>query len=104
MEFFTEAWLRELSEETGLVAHKNNIIWETIIFHRGNAGAKISYFWLLDEWHGMPEILEKNLATDLAWFPISSLPEPIIPHHKIALDNILQNKNYQEVDFNENFF
>ncbi len=54
---------------------------------------------MLDEWNGMPEILEKNLATDMAWFPISSLPEPIIPHHKIALEAILQEIPYQEIDF-----
>lgn len=56
---------------------------------RANSGTKIYHFGMLDSWHGNPEIREKNLADDLAWFPIDSLPELLIPHHKIALEKIL---------------
>ena len=98
-EFFREAWLRELTEEVGIYAKKYNFSGETIIFHRNNSGSKISYFGLVDEWEGVPEICEPDLATDLAWFPIFALPSPFIPHHKIALDAILANISYQEIDF-----
>lgn len=99
LEFFREAWLRELFEETGLVGH--NFSQELIVMTRANAGTKIYHFGVLDEWEGTPEIREKKLADDMAWFPISDLPELFVPHHRIALENILQWKNYTEIDFQE---
>lgn len=96
-EFFREAWLRELFEETGIVG--KNFTKEIIVMTRANSGTKIYHFGLLDEWQWMPEIREKKLADDMAWFPISDLPEPFVPHHAIALQKILDWENYAEIDF-----
>ena len=42
--------------------------------------------------------MEPALASDLAWFPISELPEPMIPHHKTGLEAILKKIGYTEID------
>ena len=52
----------------------------------------------------MPEILESHLATDLAWFPINALPEPFIPHHKMAINAISTGKIFQEIDITPDTF
>lgn len=95
-EFFRETAQREISEEIGLSFDISDILDETILMHRSVMGTKIIYFCRVDNWLGMPEILEKNLATDMAWFPIHSLPEPIIPHHKKALEALENNIFYSE--------
>lgn len=63
-----------------------------------NQGIKIHYFGVIDDWDGMPEILESNLISDLAWHPESELPTPIAPHHKYALAALKNNKKYVEID------
>lgn len=95
-EFFTETAQREIFEEIGISFSRKNISKETIIMHRSVVGTKIIYFGLVKDWAGIPEILEKNLASDIAWFPLDWLPEPIIPHHKEALDCLKNNITYHE--------
>ena len=97
-ELFREAALRETREEVGIIAHPKDINGETIVMHRSIQGTKVVYFWRVENYENAPEILEPNLATDLAWFPIDTLPEPMIPHHKIGLQAIIEKIGYVEVD------
>jgi 8-oxo-dGTP diphosphatase len=97
-EFFREAALREAKEEIGIHANPLDIIGETILMHRSVQGTKVVYFGHIEHYENAPEILEKNLATDLAWFPVTDLPKPMIPHHKTGLNAILKKIAYTEVD------
>jgi len=45
--------------------------------------------------------MEPELATDLAWFPITELPSPMIPHHISGLDAILRGVGYTEIDIED---
>ncbi len=65
---------------------------------RNIRGTKVEYFCEIEEFQGVPEILEPKLATDIAWFHTDELPELMIPHHKIALSGITQEKSYIEFD------
>ena len=95
-EFFRETAQREIAEEIGITFNISDILKETIVMHRSIIGTKIIYFCLVKDWNGFPEILEKNLASDLAWFSLDNLPEPIIPHHKEALKALQKNIFYTE--------
>lgn len=95
-EFFREAAAREVREEMGILFSDADIRRDTVILCHTNQGMKLYYFCAVDEWQGMPEILEPHLATDLAWFPIDALPELMVPHHRLALEAIENGVSYQE--------
>lgn len=97
-EFFREAALREAREEIGIRGKTQDINGETITMIRSIQWTKVVYFGRIEHYENAPEILEPTLATDLAWFPIDDLPEPMIPHHKTGLEAILKKINYTEID------
>ncbi len=97
-EFFREAALREAQEEIGIIGDARNITGETTVMIRSIQGTKVVYFGRIEHYENAPEIIERELATDLAWFPISELPEPMIPHHRTWLEAILKWIGYTEID------
>ena len=97
-ELFREAALRETQEEIGINASPEDIVWETIVMHRSMQWSKIVYFGCIEHYENAPEIKETDLATDLAWFPIEELPEPMVPHHTVWLESILKWIGYTEID------
>ena len=88
-ELFRECALREASEEVGIVTSAYAINMETIVMTRTVQGTKLNYFARVENFENAPENLEPDLADEIGWFPISELPEPMIPHHKIALEALL---------------
>ena len=92
------AALREATEEIGIIAHPEYIEAETIVMFQTIQGTKIVYFGLIEHYENAPAIIEPDLASDLAWFPITELPHPMIPHHMSGLDAILHSIWYSEVD------
>ncbi len=97
-ELFREAWLRELTEELWIIAQESDIFKETIVLTRNVTRAKIVYFGVIDEWENIPEIQEPHLAEKMAWFPLDSLPDHIIPHHALALEALEKGIAYSEYD------
>jgi 8-oxo-dGTP diphosphatase len=89
-EMFREAAVRETLEEIGIIVEPTDIIKEVMIVHRSISGVKIIYVGQAEIYENSPEILEPDLATDLAWFPITELPSPMIPVHIRALEAIEQ--------------
>ena len=97
-ELFREAALREAEEEIGIIGNPENINAETIVMMRSIQWTKVVYFGRIEHYTNAPAIIETDLATDLAWFPISELPEPMIPHHKTGLEAIMNWMAYSEID------
>ncbi len=97
-ELFREAALREAQEEIGITGKSTNIQGETIIMMRSVQWTKVVYFGRIEHYDNAPAIMEADLATDLAWFPISELPEPMIPHHRSWLEAIMHWVSYTEID------
>lgn len=97
-ELFREAALREAQEEIGIIGSSDNINAETIVMMRSIQWTKVVYFGRIDHYTNAPAIIEPDLATDLAWFAIDDLPEPMIPHHKTWLEAILKWVAYNEID------
>lgn len=97
-ELFREAALREAREEVGIIGKSSNIKGETIVAMRSIQWTKVVYFGRIEHYDNAPAIIEPDLATDLAWFAIDDLPEPMIPHHKTGLEAILHWIAYNEID------
>ncbi len=97
-ELFRECAIRELQEEVGIVAGEDVIQEETIVMSRTVQWVKLNYFGMIDHWNHAPDIMEPNLATDIGWFERENLPEPFIPHHRIALEALSEGIGYTEYD------
>lgn len=94
-EFFREAGARECFEEIGVIYQNSHIFSENIVMTRTVQGTKIHHFAAISDYEGVPEIRENKIA-DLAWFSVDALPDPMVPHHKIALQSHLNQIFYTE--------
>lgn len=97
-ELFREAALREAREEIGINAVPASINAEAIVMFRTIQWTKVGYFGRLEHYENAPEILESDLASDLAWFQVTDLPEPMVPQHRAGLDAILNWIWYVEIN------
>jgi len=50
---------------------------------------RIDFFFTARSWSGTPRIVEPAKCADLAWFPLSELPEPVVPHELAVLQGII---------------
>lgn len=89
-ESVVETAVREAREELGLVIEPNDLTPLTVM-HRGQRGGpsleqRIDVFFSVERWTGEPERLETGKSADLRWFPLTALPEPVVPHELRVLE------------------
>jgi hypothetical protein len=84
-------------EEVGVIVDICDIQREVIVAEKTIQWTKILYFATVENYQNTPIILEPDLATDLAWFPITELPSPIIPNNVIALQALESWVGYVEM-------
>lgn len=46
---------------------------------------RIDFFFTARSWSGEPRIVEPAKCADLRWFPLSALPDPLVPHEAVVL-------------------
>ena len=49
---------------------------------------RVDFFFTARSWNGVPTIVETNKCASLQWFPLKSLPAPIVPHELLALHSL----------------
>jgi 8-oxo-dGTP pyrophosphatase MutT (NUDIX family) len=49
---------------------------------------RVDYFFLATTWSGTPRVMETHRTADLRWFPLDSLPEPVVPHELRVLESV----------------
>lgn len=54
----------------------------------GQAEQRVDFFWTAQEWTGIPRIAEPERTADLQWFPLTALPDPIVPHEREVLTRL----------------
>ncbi len=96
-ELLRETAIREVQEEVGVIVDICDIQREVIVAEKTIQWTKILYFATVENYQNTPIILEPDLATDLAWFPITELPSPIIPNNVIALQALESWVGYVEM-------
>lgn len=75
--------VREVREEVGVEIDAGSL--EPLCgMHRRSSelpiDQRVDYFFACRTWRGEPRLLETDKAADLRWFPLSGLPEPVVPH------------------------
>lgn len=87
--------MRECQEEIGVIYEPRDIQHEAFVMTKTVQGTKMHHFSLVENYAGTPEIRE-NKISDLRWFSIDDLPAPMVPHHRLALENMRKNIFYTE--------
>lgn len=86
---------REAREEVGLeVAPRSLRVVGTM--YRRSTEARIDFFVKAGRWAGEPANLEPHKCAEVAWFPVSSLPDETIPYVRRALLNAGRSPWFEE--------
>jgi 8-oxo-dGTP diphosphatase len=84
-----DAARREAAEEIGIA--DPDLAIATVMQRTGNGGPvdeRVDFFFTARRWLGDPAICEPTKTTDLRWFPLDDLPEPLVPHEAAVLSMI----------------
>ncbi len=49
---------------------------------------RIDFFFTSRSWRGEPRIVEPDKCADLGWYPLSALPDPVVPHELMVLEGL----------------
>ena len=84
------AAVREAREESGVRIEPADLL-PLVTVHRfwidGPAvEQRCDFFFAVEAWDGEPSLREPHRASEMRWFPLDNLPEPIVPHESAVLD------------------
>jgi 8-oxo-dGTP diphosphatase len=63
---------------------------------------RIDFFFTARWWSGTPRIVEPEKCAALEWYPLSALPEPVVPHELKVLRAIIDGETEPYVTFGFN--
>ena len=49
---------------------------------------RVDFFFRCRTWTGNPVVLEPAKCAELRWFPLANLPDPVVPHEQLVLDQV----------------
>jgi 8-oxo-dGTP diphosphatase len=95
-----EGLAREAKEELGIDIETKGAIPAHSMYRtkHDETGDRVDYFFVVEKWSGEIINTEPHKCDDIQWFPISNLPEKVMPHVKDALEKIQQGVIYSELD------
>lgn len=84
------ALVREAYEEVGVMIDPKDLRHVLTIHHakteyKADLHDIIEFYFTTDHWSGEPHLMEPELASELKFFPLDKLPEPLSPWIKYAL-------------------
>lgn len=87
------AAVREAAEEVGLAITPADLTPITVM-HRTGArheaiDERVDFFFVCRHWTGEPRIVEPTKAADLRWFGLDALPDPVVPHERYVLEQLV---------------
>ncbi len=89
-----DALIREAQEELGIVINLKKIINSYVVLRRNyfKINGKvlepyIDYYFEIEEYEGIPKIIEEDRCDELIWVDINNLPEPFINYEGDFLEN-----------------
>lgn len=90
-----DAARREAVEELGIVDVDLEFV---LTMQRSQFGPpieeRVDFFFTARSWSGEPLILETAKATELGWYALDALPEPMVPHEAHALAHLFSGTRY----------
>jgi 8-oxo-dGTP diphosphatase len=84
------AAVREAREEVGVTVAPGDLTPLCCMHRTGGNGQWIDeradFFFATTRWTGEPARLEPDKTSDIGWFPLDALPDPVVPHELVVLD------------------
>ena len=97
-ETVTDAVIREAKEETGITLYPNNLQVVHVMNRKDNR-EQIDIFFCAKSWNGEVTNMEPEKCGDLSWFPLSNLPDNIIPYVRMAIAYWQSKTFYSELGY-----
>lgn len=97
-EHATQALVRECAEEIGITVDAADARFAHLANRLGREGLRTYYdmYFLIERFEGIPVINEPDKCAELRWFPLTALPDNMIPLRRLALEYILKGIPYSE--------
>jgi len=92
-ESVVEAVIREAREELGVTIDPEQVEFAHVM-HSPLTGGRVSFFFCVRQWKGIPTNREPHKCGELRWFPLDQLPEAMISHCRAALGHIATGSPY----------
>lgn len=55
---------------------------------------RVDFFFTARDWSGEPRVLEPDKTAEVRWCPLDDLPEPVVPHERLALSRLGSGERY----------
>jgi mutator protein MutT len=98
-ETFTEALVREVAEEVGVVFEATDVHVAHIMHRKSIDSERVDAFFVAEKWSGEPKNMEPHKCDDLSWYPLDALPDNTIEYVRQALECVRDGKSYSEFGF-----
>ncbi len=86
-----EAAVREAEEEGGVRLEIADLEPLTVLHRFERSGPpveqRVDVFFLARTWQGEPRLREPDKSAEMAWFPLTALPE-VVPHERLVLESL----------------
>jgi len=94
-----KAAAREAFEELGVKINIDDLSVVHVMHRYGEKKERIEFFLTAKEWEGEPTNAEPEVCDEVRWFPISQLPENMIPKAKFGIEQFLNGSTFSEFDW-----
>ena len=95
-----DAARREAVEELGVTDVSLDLVFTMQRTQHGEAiDERVDWFFTARSWTGTPRVVEPDKAAEIGWFPLSALPEPMVPHESHALAHLTSGEAYLTFGF-----
>ena len=95
-----DAARREALEELGVTDISLSLEFTMQRTQHGEAiDERVDWFFTARSWTGTPRVVEPDKAAEIGWFPLSALPEPMVPHEAYALAQLSSGAVYLTFGF-----
>ena len=95
-----DAARREAAEELGVTDVSLSLEFTMQRTQHGEAvDERVDWFFTARSWTGTPRVVEPDKAAEIGWFPLSALPEPMVPHEAYALAQLSSGAVYLTFGF-----
>ena len=94
-ESLKQAIIRESKEELGIDIIENSLKIVCMI-RNDNDNNYFNFFLGIDNFDGIPKIMENDKCDELKWFNINNLPGNMIPADKLAIEKYLSGYAFDE--------
>ena len=94
-----KAAAREAFEELGVKINTEDLTVVHVMHRYGEKNERIEFFLVAESWEGEPINAEPEACDEVQWFPMSQLPENMIPKAKFGIEQFLSGATFSEFDW-----